>query len=377
MSVWGIICLTLALAYASLLLIYFVAWLFIPTQKKPFGLESKQRFSIIIPARNEAQSIIACLKTIIQQDYPTDCYEILVIDDFSTDETAVLVQTFMAENKLFPIKLLHAELLHTKGKKACITAAIAQAKFDFICLTDADCTRGKEWLKAINALVQKKATQMIYGPVFFSANNLFEQSQTLEFMGLVGIGAAAIQLKNPNMCSAANLIFKKSAFYEIGGYAGNENIASGDDEFLLHKIFKLYPNEVFFIKDHRAIVETSPNGSMEELAQQRRRWVSKSTKYDNRYITAILVGAYFFNFSMFWNALAGFFMPGLWLIFGLQIGLKILAEGLLILAVLRFFKQSKLILLLPWVEPFHILYVLIIGIWANIQTFTWKERKLQ
>jgi cellulose synthase/poly-beta-1,6-N-acetylglucosamine synthase-like glycosyltransferase len=278
---------------------------------------------------------------------------------------------------LFPIKLLQAELLKIKGKKACITAAVEQAQFDFICLTDADCTRGKEWLKAINALIQKKATQMIYGPVFFSANNLFEQSQTLEFMGLVGIGAAAIQLKNPNMCSAANLIFKKSAFYEIGGYAGNENIASGDDEFLLHKIFKLYPNEVFFMKDYRAIVETSPNGSMEELAQQRRRWVSKSTKYDNRYITAILVGAYFFNFSMFWNALAGFFMPGLWLIFGLQIGLKILAEGLLIFAVLRFFKQSKLILLLPWVEPFHILYVLIIGIWANIQTFTWKERKLQ
>jgi glycosyltransferase involved in cell wall biosynthesis len=377
MSVWGIICLTLSLAYASLLLIYFVAWLFIPTQKKPFGLKPKQRFSILIPARNEAQSIIACLNAIIQQDYPTDCYEIIVIDDFSTDETAVLVQTFMAENKLFPIKLLQAELLKIKGKKACITAAVEQAQFDFICLTDADCTRGKEWLKAINALIQKKATQMIYGPVFFSANNLFEQSQTLEFMGLVGIGAAAIQLKNPNMCSAANLIFKKSAFYEIGGYAGNENIASGDDEFLLHKIFKLYPNEVFFMKDYRAIVETSPNGSIEELAQQRRRWVSKSTKYDNRYITAILVGAYFFNFSMFWNALAGFFMPGLWLIFGLQIGLKILAEGLLIFAVLRFFKQSKLILLLPWVEPFHILYVLIIGIWANIQTFTWKERKLQ
>lgn len=371
------ICLTLALAYASLLLIYFVAWLFIPTHKKPFGLEPKQQFSILIPARNEAQSIIACLNAIIQQDYPTDCYEVLVIDDFSTDETAVLVQTYMAENKLFPITLLQAELLQVKGKKACITAAVSQAKFDFICLTDADCTRGKEWLAAINSLVQKKATQMIYGPVFFSANNLFEQSQTLEFMGLVGIGAAAIQLKKPNMCSAANLVFKKSAFYEIGGYAGNENISSGDDEFLLHKIFKLYPNEVFFMKDHRAIVETSPNSSMEELAQQRRRWVSKSTKYDNRYITAILVGAYFFNFSMFWNALAGFFMPGLWQIFGIQIGLKILAEGLLILAVLRFFKQSKLILLLPWVEPFHILYVLIIGIWANIQTFTWKERKLQ
>lgn len=377
MSVWGIVCLLLALAYASLILIYFVAWVFIPTNKKPFRFEPNQRFSILIPARNEAHTIIACLNAITQQNYPRDCYEVLVINDCSTDETAVLVQTYMQENTLFPVKLLQAESLQISGKKACITAAVNQAQFDFICLTDADCTRGKDWLRAINELVQTKATQMVYGPVFFSADNLFEQSQTLEFMGLVGIGAAAIQLKNPNMCSAANLIFKKSAFYEIGGYAGNEKVASGDDEFLLHKIFKFYPNEVFFLKDRRAIVQTSPNGSMEELAQQRRRWVSKSTKYENRYITAILVGAYFYNLSMFWNALAGSFIPGLWQIFAIQMGLKILAEGLLIYAVLRFFKQSKLILLLPLVEPFHVLYVLIIGIWANIQTFTWKERNLQ
>jgi hypothetical protein len=60
-----------------------------------------------------------------------------------------------------------------------------------------------------------------------------------------------------------------------------------------------------------------------------------------------------------------------------QIVLKMFAEGMLIYAVLRFFKQAKLIGLLPIVEPFHIVYVLIIGIWANVQTFTWKERSLK
>lgn len=377
MSNWLIVCLLMSVAYAMLILIYYVAWLFIPKRKKNHRLEPKHGYTILVPARNEAANIEACLQSILLQQYPIALIELIVIDDNSTDQTATLVQGIVQDNPHFTIRLLQAEKLKISGKKACITAAIKEATFNYICLTDADCTRETYWLKAIDESVQTKPTQMVYAPVFFSSGNLFEQSQALEFMGLVGIGAAAIQLKNPNMCSAANLIFRKEAFLTIGGYAGNEDLASGDDEFLLHKMFKFYPNEVYFLKDDRAIVKTSPNGSLHELTQQRRRWVSKSTKYENRYITAILVGAYLYNFSIFWNFVAGFFIADLWPIFMAQIVLKMFAEGMLIYAVLRFFKQAKLIGLLPIVEPFHIVYVLIIGIWANVQTFTWKERSLK
>jgi hypothetical protein len=178
------------------------------------------------------------------------------------------------------------------------------------------------------------------------------------------------------MCSAANLIFEKDAFLAVGGYKGNEHIASGDDEYLLHKIFKAYPHGISFLKDTRAIVKTSPNATVDELAQQRRRWVSKSTKYENRYITAILVGAYFYNISMPLNLILGFWNPSFWFILCIQFGLKMLAEGLMLGVVLKFFKETKLLLLLPLVQPFHIFYVIVIGIWANVQTYTWKEREL-
>lgn len=377
MSIWVIICYTMTLAYAMLILIYYVGWLFIP-KPKLFPIQLPKRgFSILVPARNEAQHIEACVHAIINQDYPTSLFELIVMNDHSTDRTAEIVQTIATQYPQIPIRLIHAEERGVSGKKACITAAISEASFNYICLTDADCTRGVNWLNAINESLQTRSAQLIYAPVFFSSNNLFEQSQALEFMGLLGIGAAAIQLKNPNMCSAANLIFNKEVFLKIGGYSGNENLASGDDEFLLHKVFKLYPEEVYFLKDARAIVETSPNSSLQELTQQRRRWVSKSTKYENRYITAILVGAYLFNFSIFWNFFAAFYIPSLWNVFMIQILVKMFAEGLLIHAVLRFFKKGKLIVLLPLVEPFHVLYVLIIGIWANVQNFTWKERSLK
>lgn len=377
MSIWVIICFTMTWAYALLILIYYVGWLMIPKPKLSSIQLPKQGFSILVPARNEAQHIEACMHAIIAQDYPTSMFELIVMNDHSTDCTAEIVQTIATQYPQISIRLIHAEERGVSGKKACITAAISEAAFNYICLTDADCTRGVNWLNAINESIQTRRAQLIYAPVFFSSNNLFEQSQALEFMGLLGIGAAAIQLKNPNMCSAANLIFNKEVFLKIGGYSGNENLASGDDEFLLHKVFKLYPNEVYFLKDDRAIVETSPNSSLHELTQQRRRWVSKSTKYENRYITAILVGAYLFNFSIFLNFFAAIYMPFLWKIFMIQILVKMVAEGLLIYAVLRFFKKGKSIFLLPIVEPFHVLYVLIIGIWANVQNFTWKERSLK
>jgi hypothetical protein len=212
---------------------------------------------------------------------------------------------------------------------------------------------------------------MVYAPVEFKAGNLFEKIQSMEFAGLVGIGGAAIRLKNPNMCSAANLLFEKSIFDEVEGYTGYDGIASGDDEFLMHKIFKRYPDGVHFLRNEKAIVYTSANTSLQQLADQRRRWVSKSTKYENRYITAILIAAYLFNLSVIVNLFVNTAF-GLW-----QLLAKTLTEGLFLYSVLRFFKRQNYLLFLPLAELFHILYVLIIGIWANMGTYTWKGRNVK
>jgi cellulose synthase/poly-beta-1,6-N-acetylglucosamine synthase-like glycosyltransferase len=376
MSYWEIFCYLLALGYAFLILIYFMGWLLIPNQKPSVRSEPKHAFSILVPARNEALYIEECIKGILNQDYPAQLIEVLVLDDHSTDNTSGLVKQIQQQYPQANLRLITANDFNIAGKKDSITNAVSLANHPYIVLTDADCTRGEKWLMAIDEFIQKQEVQFIYAPVFFGSGNFFEKAQSLEFAGLVGIGGAAIQLKNPNMCSAANLIFTKSIFEQVEGYTGNEHIASGDDEYLLHKVFKEVPNEVAFLKDFRAVVSTSPNATISALAQQRRRWVSKSTKYENRFITAILVGAYFYNLSMPINLILGFWDPQFWQILGVQFGVKMLAEGLMLGVVLRFFRETQLLLLLPLVQPFHIIYVIVIGIWANIKTYTWKEREL-
>jgi hypothetical protein len=63
---------------------------------------------------------------------------------------------------------------------------------------------------------------------------------------LVGSGACAMMIGKPNMCNGANIAYPKAVFEEVNGFDGNEHIASGDDEFLMHKIAEKYPNQIVF-----------------------------------------------------------------------------------------------------------------------------------
>lgn len=376
MIYWKVLCFSMLAAYLLLILVYWIGWILIPAHKRK-PLYGSRTYTLLIPARNEASSILRCLEAVSRQKFPLERLEIIVLNDHSQDDTGSKVEQFQKQNNNLQLHLLNAEACGFRGKKEAIAFGVDRAKGDYILLTDADCTRGEHWLETIDSFLNETHAEMVYAPVTFNSSGFFEHAQSLEFAGLVGIGAAAIQLKNPNMCSAANLIFSRMAFLEVGGYTGNEHLASGDDEFLLHKIFKRYPNKVMFLKNAEAAVYTPANESMNELAQQRRRWVSKSTHYEERWITAILIGAYLFNFSIVFNLIAGIFYPGLLTVGLTQLLLKTLAESLLIGSVMRFLKRTSLTLLVPLVQPFHLIYVLVIGIWANVTTYTWKERDLK
>lgn len=372
MTIIVYISILLTILYVLLIGCYFYGWFRINyfTAKDSVSFNT---FSILIPARNEAHVIVKCLDDIMKQNYAQHLFEVIVINDHSTDETTFEVEKFIQQHSNFNITLLHMhdDAEQRKLKKAAITFGIKQAKNKYIVLTDADCERGTNWLSTLNQFVSETKSKMVYAPVAFKAENLFQKIQAMEFAGLVGIGGAAIQLKNPNMCSAANLLFEKQVFDEVEGYKGYDGIASGDDEFLMHKVFKIYPNDVRFLRNEKAIVFTSANTSLHELADQRRRWVSKSTKYENRYITAILVGAYFFNTSIIFN-----------LIMNIEVGLyqllaKTIIEGIFLFSVLHFFKMKRFLIFLPLAEIFHITYVVIIGIWANYGTYNWKGRNVK
>jgi cellulose synthase/poly-beta-1,6-N-acetylglucosamine synthase-like glycosyltransferase len=377
MIFWTYFSYILTLGYFILIAFFFVGLLaIIYRTKKSKSIEKPtvlKTYSIVIAARNEEHFISKCLESITNQNYDKNKFEIIVINDHSTDKTLDEILAFKIQSRksgtALKINIIDLEKLENiNNKKQAITKGINDAIFDYIILTDADCVRGNLWLQSINDFINISSSKLVYAPVEFKAKNVFEKLQALEFVGLVGVGAAAMELKNPNMCSAANLIFEKQVFFEVNGYTNNEHIMTGDDEFLMHKIFKKYPKQVKFLFDKNAIVETGANGTLGQLTEQRKRWVSKSTKYENRYITLILVMAYLFNLSIFLNLFIDWHLALNQLLF------KMLIEGLFLFTMLKLYDKKTLIILLPIAEIFHILYVIIIGIMANFATYTWKER---
>jgi len=377
----AIITFVFAIAYALLILNFRRGWNKLKEPLNPTPPNNELFFSIIISARNEEQNISNCLTDIIAQEYPSQNFEVIVIDDFSEDKTADIVTQFAAENQSHSIRLvkLAEENITERNsfKKAAIKIGIEKSRFSWIITSDADCRRGNRWLESISSFIDKKDPVIVSSPVCLKgSDNFFDLAQSLEFMGLVGIGAASLALKSPNMCNGANLAYKKEAFYEVNGFEGNDELASGDDEFLMHKMFQKWPDKVLFLKNNEAIVYTKPETSLKAFIQQRKRWVSKSRKYSNSRITLVLIGAWIFHLLLLFNWIAGFFAPIYFIVFLVAFALKVGSEFAFLNGVTTFFNQRKALSVLIPAGFAYIFYVLFIGIYGNFGGYQWKGRKV-
>lgn len=332
--------------------------------------------SIIIAARNEAEGIHRTIEALLAQDYNKELTEIIFIDDHSTDHTAEIVQSYAGQGVKL-IRLQEDRALNSYKKKA-IQTAIGQAKGNLIITTDADCRMGTQWLKTIVAYYEEKGFKMISSPVAYDEEkSFFERSQSLEFLYLIGLGASTIGNKQPSTCNGANLAYEREAFYAVGGFQGIDDLASGDDELLLHKIAARYDNKIGFLRNRDAIVYTHAKPNLSEFLQQRKRWASKSTRYKNKSIIVLGVFIWCFNLSVLVNLITGLFFVGYLKIALMQLLLKIGVEFLFLIDVTKFAKRRSLLVLLPVLNVLHVLYIIYIGVAGNSGKYNWKGRMVK
>lgn len=379
MLIWIAIIFILTLFYGLMMLIYLYGWLVTPE----FILENTGHteifFSVIIPMRNEEKNVKALINDLLQLKYPANKWEAIFVDDYSEDDSIKMVEAFACPNiSVIAMKEIEGTQKNSRYKKQAIETGIANAKGSWIVTTDADCHVQPFWLQTLHQFIKKNNLKMVAAPVLFqNENSGFGKMQSLDFCGLMGITAATLQIQFPTMCNGANLAFEKKVFSEVNGYHGKENLASGDDLFLMHKVFKQYPAQVKFLKSNEAAVTTKPVINLKEFFWQRVRWTSKSKHYTDKKITAILILSYLFNVSILINASLMPFSFYFVLIFIFQLLLKMITEFGLLVPVCNYFKKTNLI---KWFLPaqlFHIFYVTIIGVAGITMNYEWKKRNLK
>lgn len=374
-----VICTLLALVYIALMLVYRKGWRLQHTFTLPESFQPSTFISIIIPARNEENNIENCISSILGQDYPIHLFEVIVVDDHSTDGTADVVSKFHAQGvRCIALKDFLTDGETVAYKKKAIAAGITVSKGTLIITTDADCTAPPEWLKYIAAIYQTEDPVMIVAPVDFTNNgNIVEIFQSLDFMSMQGITGAAHQMGLGNMSNGANLAFSKAAYQAVNGYEGVEHLASGDDYLLMMKFQQAFPTRISYLKAPQAIVQTAPQPDWGSFLQQRIRWASKSGKYDDKRLTAILLIVYLFNLWFLVLAVIACFYPVLWLALLAMFLLKTEAELYYLYPVAAFFKKKRQLLLFPFLQPLHIAYIILAGFLGFAGVYKWKGRTVK
>ncbi|MCX3267070.1 glycosyltransferase family 2 protein [Pedobacter agri] len=365
----------LTLVYGLLVLTFIKGW----RNLKQINISQNEpvtKVSVIVAARDEELNIRRTIDDLVNQDYPKHLTEIIFIDDHSTDRTAEIVASY-ADSGVNLIKLNEDRALNSYKKKA-IQTAIGSCSGDLIVTTDADCKMGVKWLSSVVSFYQEKGYKMISSPVaYFEEKSLFERLQSLEFLYLIGLGASTIGNKQSSTCNGANLAYEKNAFYEVGGFQGIDDLASGDDELLLHKIAAKYPGKIGFLKNRDAIVYTHAKENLRSFIQQRKRWASKSTRYKNKAIIVLGVFVWIFNLSIIANFVTGLFIPGFLSVTFYQLLVKMILETLFLWDVTGFAQRRRLLVLIPALNVLHILYIVYIGIAGNSGKYNWKGRMVR
>jgi cellulose synthase/poly-beta-1,6-N-acetylglucosamine synthase-like glycosyltransferase len=343
---------------------------------KPKDAVLTTKVSILVAARNEAENIFKTIEDLLAQHYDKQLTEIIFIDDHSIDQTAEIIGSYSSRGVKL-IKLNEDRALNSYKKKA-IQTAIAGASGTLIITTDADCRMGPDWLKTIVSFYEEKKYKMISSPVsYFEEKSFFERAQTLEFLYLIGLGASTIGNKKPSTCNGANLAYEREAFYEVDGFKGIDDLASGDDELLLHKMAARYEGNIGFLKNEDAVVYTHPKATLKEFIQQRKRWASKSTRYKNKSIIVLGVCVWLFNLSILVNVGLGLFIGFYFKLALVQLLAKMIVEFAFLYDVTSFAKRKNLLVMLPVLNVMHILYIVYIGIAGNSGKYNWKDRMVK
>ena len=338
----------------------------------------KTAFSIIVPYRNEAKNLPKLLQSISDLKYPKELFELILVDDFSKDNSERIYIKWRIANDEIDTTLLENLRLSNSPKKDAISRAVPIIKHEWIITTDADCTVDKNWLLTLdNFIQQNKNTEMVVGAVVYKAkNNWFHQFQQLDLLSLQGTTIGSFGLGKPFMCNGANFAYTKKLYTELGGFGGINSSASGDDVMLLQKAVQKHSDNVQYLKNKSFIVKTKPENDLFKLFMQRVRWASKTTSYKNTYAKILAVVVLLMNLSL---VIAYCLLPIAslnWKLLLIGFLIKYVVDYILLFQSNSYLRNGKF--LFPLASSFvYPVFCSMVGIYSLFGSFTWKGRRFK
>ena len=332
--------------------------------------------SVIVAARDEEKSIGPCLQSLVQQTYPAHLYEIIVVNDGSTDMTASIVQTFSERYSNVHLLSMPAGMDRGTGRKPLALAqGIGQSAGELILTTDADCIASPRWIQIMINHFEDNVV-FVAGPVSEQAStNFFSKIERLEFLGLITTAAGLIGSGRPIICNGANLAYRRSAFISVGGFgaAGSFN----DDESLMNRMIQRNIGKITFAPELGAVITTRSSNTLKSFLRQRIRWANKRGRYEDTSILITLVSLYLFFLSFALTTLLIPFDQHLLLPVALVFGGKVFVDFFVLYSGARLFFQRIPIFHFLIAELLHVPYIVSAAAIGQISSLQWKGRTIK
>lgn len=337
--------------------------------KKKFVSGTTPLVSVVVAMRNEALNLPTLVTSLATQNY-AGRWELILVDDHSDDNTVQVSQI---------LKYQHANLSLTSitssghGKKKALTTGVEQASGEIMLTTDADCVLPPDWITdMVNSF--EPNTQMVVGAVGLKTDStLLSKLQAVEFASVIGTGLGMLGWNKPLMCNGASLAYRKSAFVQVNGYAGNEHIPSGDDEFLMRKLADEFPDSIRAVNYGNNICLTKPAATLSEFFDQRIRWAGK---WQANSWLAKLIAVFVFIFQVIWLPMVAIalFTQSPLLLAGVLV--KIMLELILLVRTSKSIQQQFSVPAFLMLQIFYPPYVIIVALASQLIGYRWKGREI-
>jgi len=336
------------------------------------------QISIVVAMRNEAENILNLLNSISQLKYDKQSFELILVDDSSTDNSVEMVQKYIEKHIDSNILILKLPD-NLGGKKNAIAMGIEQSKYNIIATTDADCLVPNNWLiEMAMAFDSNSNYRFLSMPILMESKDVFLQKfQQLDFMFLNALGGASMLIKKPLMCNAANMAFYKKDFLAYNNSnVSVSKLASGDDMFLMLFIKNKYPKQqaCYFLKSNDALIITKPQSTFTQLVNQRMRWASKAKKFDDNYILKVGLLVVVYHFIYIALLLFSFINGRLLNTFFFVFLLKLSTEYNLYFASQKFYRISTSLFHFVVSSFLYPIFATIIAILSLFKKYSWKNR---
>lgn len=257
--------------------------------------------SVLVPARNEALNLPACLDSLLALDYPGARLEVLVGNDQSTDTTAAVVSGYSRDYSNIHLYEIEPDYHQLEARSNVLAQLAQQAKNDLLIFLDADMEVSPGWLKNMVAPTAN-GYEMVSGYTEVKSGGWFAGVQQIDWMNVIMLLKAGADMKLPGTALGNNMLVSHEAYKAVGGYEQIGPTFTEDNDLTL--AFREKGFRVFQLAVKEGAL-TMPMASGAGLRSQRNRWMQGAFRQPLVRLLPLVISRVF----MLWVLIAAFWNP--------------------------------------------------------------------